>query len=169
MLLAALPPGLAPWSPRLARTATLVALSAAAPMGLVPLTSSVAHAQQTASAHADHLLKADRSWNGKPYLSYPPGPPTLSMIRLTIPPHTALPWHTHPVPNAGYVLEGQLTIQDKASGASHVFHQGEAFAESVDDAHRGVSGNTRTVLILTYAGGNNLPTSIPLKGEKNEY
>ncbi|CDG39120.1 MULTISPECIES: cupin domain-containing protein [Asaia] len=127
------------------------------------------HAQETASAHADHLLKADRSWNGKPYTAYPPGAPTLSMIRLTIPPHTALPWHTHPVPNAGYVLQGQLTIQDKASGASHVFHQGEAFAESVNDAHRGVSGDTTTILILTYAGGNNLPTSIPLKGEKNEY
>ncbi len=81
------------------------------------------HAQETASAHADHLLKADRSWNGKPYTHYPSGQPTLMMIKLTIPPHTALPWHTHPVPNAGYVLQGQLTIQDKASGASHVFHQ----------------------------------------------
>ncbi len=168
-LLATLPPLIAPWPPRRGKSAACVALSVAASMSLVPLTSSVAHAQQTASAHADHLLKADRSWNGKPYANYPPGPPTLSMIRLTIPPHTALPWHTHPVPNAGYVLSGQLTIQDKASGASHVFHQGEAFAESVDDAHRGVSGDTPTILILTYAGGNNLPTSIPLKGEKNEY
>jgi len=127
------------------------------------------HAQETASAHADHLLKADRSWNGKPYTHYPSGQPTLMMIKLTIPPRTALPWHTHPVPNAGYVLQGQLTIQDKASGASHVFHQGEAFAESMDDAHRGVSGDRETILLLTYAGGNNLPTSIPLKGEKNEY
>ena len=135
----------------------------------VSFPASPARAQNTASAHADHLLKADHSWNGKPYTAYPPGPPMLTTIRLTIPPHTALPWHTHPVPNAGYVLEGQLTIQDKESGASHVFHQGEAFAESVNDAHRGVSGDTRTVLLLTYAGGSNLPTSIPLKGQKNEY
>ncbi|GBR03958.1 cupin domain-containing protein [Asaia siamensis] len=138
-------------------------------LGLGAGLTGQAHAQQTATAHADHLLKADHSWNGKAYTHYPSGQPTLMMIKLTIPPHTALPWHTHPIPNVGYVLEGQLTIEDKVSGASHTFHQGEAFAESMDDAHRGVSGDTATVLLLTYAGGNNLPTSIPLKGEKKEY
>lgn len=138
-------------------------------LGLGAGLTGQALAQQTATAHADHLLKADHSWNGKAYTHYPSGQPTLTMIKLTIPPHTALPWHTHPIPNVGYVLEGQLTIEDKASGASHTFHQGEAFAESMDDAHRGVSGDTATVLLLTYAGGNNLPTSIPLKGEKKEY
>ena len=150
---------------KIARSLTLALLA----LSLYAGTSGPTHAQETATAHAEHLLKADRSWNEKPYTHYPSGQPTLTMIRLTIPPHTALPWHTHPIPNVGYVLQGQLTIQDKASGASHVFHQGDAFAESMDDAHRGVSGNTATILLLTYAGGNNLPTSIPLKGEKNEY
>lgn len=138
-------------------------------MGLWASATEQALAQQTSSAHAERLLQADHSWNGKPYGAYPAGQPTLTTIRLTIAPHTALPWHTHPIPNVGYVLQGQLTIQDKASGASHVYHQGEAFAESMNDAHRGMSGDTATVLLLTYAGGDHLPTSIPLKGEKDEY
>ncbi|WP_408734886.1 cupin domain-containing protein [Asaia platycodi] len=104
---------------KIARSLTLALLA----LSLYAGTSGPTHAQETATAHAEHLLKADRSWNSKPYTHYPSGQPTLTMIRLTIPPHTALPWHTHPIPNVGYVLQGQLTIQDKASGASRVFHQ----------------------------------------------
>jgi hypothetical protein len=83
------------------------------------------------------------------------------MIKLTIAAHTALPWHTHPFPNAGYVLSGELTLQDRESGKSETFHAGQAFAESVDDVHRGVSGDTATVLLLTYSVTPGTPTSIP--------
>ncbi len=122
-----------------------------------------------ASGHREMLLQATQSWNGKPYTHYPAGQPQLTLIRLTIAPHTALPWHTHPFPNAGYVLSGQLTIHDRDSGKSHTFQAGEAFAESVDDVHRGVAGDTPTVLILTYSGVAGTPTSISAKGEKAEY
>jgi quercetin dioxygenase-like cupin family protein len=83
------------------------------------------------------------------------------MIKLTIAAHTALPWHTHPFPNAGYVLSGELTLQDRESGKSETFHAGQALAESVDDVHRGVSGDTATVLLLTYSVTPGTPTSIP--------
>jgi hypothetical protein len=80
------------------------------------------------------------------------------MIKLTIAAHTALPWHTHPFPNAGYVLSGELTLQDRESGKSETFHAGQAFAESVDDVHRGVSGDTATVSsdLLRYARHANI-------------
>lgn len=136
---------------------------------LLATTGMKAQAQQVASGHRDMLLQATHSWNGMAYDHYPATAPELTMIRLTIPAHTALPWHTHPVPNAGYVLEGQLTIHDQASGRTETFHQGEAFAESVNDIHRGESGNTRTVVLLTYAGTPGTPTSVPAKGEKPEY
>jgi len=125
--------------------------------------------QAVAAGQRDVLLQADRSWNGTPYTRYPSGQPQLTLIRLRIAPHTALPWHTHPYPNAGYVLSGALTIQDRDSGKSRTFHAGEAFAESVDDVHRGVAGDTPTVLILTYSGVAGTPTSIPVKGGKSEY
>ncbi|MBS1102081.1 cupin domain-containing protein [Gluconobacter sp. Dm-62] len=123
----------------------------------------------TASGHADHLLADDHSWNGTPYDHYPTTRPMLSMIRLTIPAHSALPWHVHPYPNAGYVLEGTLTIEDRQSGKRRTFHQGEAFAESVNDVHRGVTGDSQTVLLLTYAGSPGKPTSVPLPGQQEEY
>ncbi len=126
-------------------------------------------APSVGSAHADILAKSTASWNGKPYTAYLAGQPQLTVLKMTIPPHTALPWHTHPFPNAGYVLSGELTIEDKASGKIQTFHAGEAFTESVDDVHRGVSGNTQTVLVITYAGVPGMPTFKAESGQKPEY
>jgi quercetin dioxygenase-like cupin family protein len=122
-----------------------------------------------ASGQREILLQATQSWNGKAYTHYPTGQPELTTIKLTIPAHTALPWHTHPFPNAVYVLSGTLTIRDKASGKTTVLHQGQAAAESVDDVHRGETGDAPAVLLITYAGTPGVPTSTPEKGEKAEY
>ena len=126
-------------------------------------------ADKVASAHREVLLQADRSWNGVPYTQYPKGRPELTMLKLTIAPHTKLPWHTHPFPNAAYVLSGTLTVHDKISGKTRVFHQGEAFAETVNDIHRGETGDEPAVLLVTYSGTPGAPTSIPAKGEQAEY
>ncbi len=124
---------------------------------------------KVASAQREVLLEADHSWNGVPYKQYPQGAPQLTMLKLTIAPHTALPWHTHPFPNAAYVLSGTLTVHDKVSGKTKVFHQGEAFAETVNDVHRGETGDEPVVLLVTYAGTPGAPTSIPAKGQQAEY
>jgi quercetin dioxygenase-like cupin family protein len=124
---------------------------------------------RTETAHREILVQATQSWNGKPYMHYPAGQPELTTIRLTIAPHTVLPWHTHPIPNVAYVLSGSLTVRDQASGKTQTIHQGQAFAESVDTIHRGESGDEPTVLLITYAGSPGIPTSIPAKGEKDEY
>ena len=125
--------------------------------------------QNVASGHREVLLQTTQSWNGKQYAHYPTGQPQLTTIKLTIAPHTALPWHTHPFPNVVYVLSGSLTLHDRASGKTLVVHQGQAVGESVDDVHRGESGNEPTVLLITYAGTPGVPTSVPAKGEKPEY
>ena len=115
------------------------------------------------------LVQTDKSWNGKPYTHYPAGQVQLTTLKVTLAPHTALPWHTHPFPNVVYVLSGTLTLHDKASGKTLVVHQGQAVGESVDDVHRGEAGDQPAVLIITYAGIPGMPTSIPAKGEKAEY
>ena len=125
--------------------------------------------ENVATGHRDILLQTTQSWNGKAYTHYPTGQPQLTTIKLTIAPHTALPWHTHPFPNVVYVLSGSLTLHDKASGKTLVVHQGQAVGESVDDVHRGESGDEPTVLLITYAGTPGFPTSVPAKGEKAEY
>jgi quercetin dioxygenase-like cupin family protein len=130
---------------------------------------TAALAQNVASGRREILLQTTQSWNGKPYTHYPTGQPQLTTIKLTIAPHTALPWHTHPFPNVVYVLSGSLTLHDKSSGKTLVVHQGQAVGESVDDVHRGESGNEPAVLLITYAGTPGVPTSNPAKEEKAEY
>src|SRR5580658_5775821 len=135
----------------------------AAMLALASMTVILAQSglMKVASGRREILLQTTQSWNGKPYTHYPTGQPQLTTIRLTIDPHTALPWHTHPFPNVVYVLSGSLTLHDKASGKTHVVHQGEAVGESVDDVHRGESGDEPTVLIITYVGTPGVPTSVP--------
>lgn len=121
------------------------------------------------SGHREIVLETTKSWNGKAYTHYPTGQPQLTTIKLTLAPHTALPWHTHPFPNSVYVLSGALTLRDRDDGKTLVVHQGQAVGESVDVVHRGESGDETTVLLITYAGTPGVPTSIPAKGEQAEY
>ena len=148
------------------RIAALALITAA-----TSLSSAYAQSAATtvASAQREVLLQADHSWNGVPYTQYPKDRPQLTMLKLTIAPHSALPWHTHPFPNAGYVLSGTLTVHDKVSGKTKVFHQGDAFAETVNDVHRGETGDEPVVLLVTYAGTPGVPTSVPAKGQQAEY
>jgi quercetin dioxygenase-like cupin family protein len=140
--------------------------------GLMALTSIVVAQEppaKVATAQRETLLQTTQSWNGKPYTHYPTGQPQLTTLKVTIAPHTSLPWHSHPIPNAVYVLSGTLTLHDRASGKNLVVHQGQAVGESVDDVHRGEAGDEPTVLLITYAGTLGVPTSVPAKGEQAEY
>jgi quercetin dioxygenase-like cupin family protein len=110
------------------------------------------------------LLKRTASWNDVPYSAYPQGQPELTTVRITIPPHSSLPWHTHDAPNTAYLLSGQLTVEDRASGRKATYRAGEAFAESVHNVHRGVTGNEPAVVIVTYASTPGLPLSVPVDG-----
>ncbi len=117
------------------------------------------------------LVQSEKSWNGVEYHPYPQGTPQLTVIKLLIQKGHALPWHKHVAPNAGYVAQGELTLEDQKTGEKKVYKQGEAFAESVGQFHRGIATDTKqdTVLILTYAGTAKTPLSVPAPGEKNEY
>jgi len=148
-----------------------------APMrGLIPalllllsMPVPVGQADNVSTAKREVLVESDHSWNGTTYAQYPSGAPQLTVLKLTIAPNSALPWHTHPFPNTCYVLSGELTVHDKESGKSMTYHEGQAFAESVDRVHRGETGKEPTVLIITYAGIVGKPTSVPVKGELPEY
>lgn len=140
-------------------------------LGAAGFGASVSYAVQpkVASARVDVLAKSTASWNGKAYTAYPSGQPQLTVLKFTIPANTALPWHTHPFPNAGYVLSGQITVEDKVSGKKQTFTAGQAFTESVDDVHRGRSGPAPVTLIVTYSGIPDVPTFKPDPGQKPEY
>ncbi|MFJ5255048.1 cupin domain-containing protein [Pseudomonas sp. NPDC088414] len=105
------------------------------------------------------LLESGTSWDGTPYVRYPNAAPELSVLKLRIPANTQLQWHTHPTPNAAYILSGELTIESRDDGRSQRFKQGEAVAEMVDRSHRGVTGDEPVELVVFYAGGEGIPLS----------
>ncbi|WP_216843048.1 cupin domain-containing protein [Granulicella sp. S190] len=119
-----------------------------------------AHAQDSPSKiQIETVLQTTSSWDGTPYKAYPAGQPKLSVLKITIPPRTKMKWHEHPFPNAAYILSGDLTVE-KRDGTSKHFATGEAVAEMVDSAHRGVTGEAGVVLVVFYAGNSELPLSI---------
>jgi quercetin dioxygenase-like cupin family protein len=111
------------------------------------------------SVSVETLLKAGASWDGTPYERYPDGPPELTVLKITIPPRTALPWHRHPMPNAAYVVSGELLVETRDGGQTIRLVAGDVLPEMVDGVHRGVTGDAPVVLIVFYAGAQGLPVS----------
>ncbi|GFM66731.1 hypothetical protein PSCICJ_28490 [Pseudomonas cichorii] len=105
------------------------------------------------------LLEATQSWDGTPYKAYPEGQPELSILKISIPANSTLKWHQHPVPNAAYVLSGELTVEAKEGGKSIRIKAGDTLAEMVDIIHRGKTGNTPVELVVFYAGAAGTPLS----------
>jgi hypothetical protein len=50
------------------------------------------------------ILQTTQSWDGASYQSYPIGQPQLTVLRIKVPPNTALHWCHPPVISVGYVL-----------------------------------------------------------------
>lgn len=115
------------------------------------------------------IMQSGKAWNGQTYSQYPDGNPQISVMRMSVPPHSELPWHTHPMPNTAYILAGQLTIEDKDSGETHTVTAGEALNETIDSAHRGYTKDEAAELVIFYAGVEGQELSIPLPGEESEF
>ncbi|WP_370461823.1 cupin domain-containing protein [Rahnella sp. RcJ3] len=84
---------------------------------------------ESSGVHAIQLVQSDCAWNGKLYSQYPSGQPCLTVMKMTIEAHTTLPWHTHSMPNAAFIISGQLTVEDRNTGKTRVINAGEAFNE----------------------------------------
>jgi quercetin dioxygenase-like cupin family protein len=103
------------------------------------------------------LLQSSKSWDNTPYIRYPDAAPELTVLKLTIPANSKLPWHTHPIPNAAYILSGELIVEDRNSGQTRRIKPGEALAEMVNITHRGVTGDEPVELVVFYAGSEGIP------------
>jgi quercetin dioxygenase-like cupin family protein len=136
---------------------TLKCLTAAATV--LSLLGCGTQAKDAAQIEKEVLLERSESWDGTPYTAYPSGPPQVTLIRLKIPARTQLPWHTHPMPNAAYIVSGELTVETRANGASRTLRQGQTLAEMVGTEHRGITGNTPVELLVFYAGTPGMPLS----------
>ncbi|CDG82929.1 cupin domain-containing protein [Janthinobacterium agaricidamnosum] len=105
------------------------------------------------------ISKSSAAWDGQQYQAYPAGTPEITVLRISIPAHSQLPWHTHPMPNTGYILSGELTLEKKDTGQKEVFKAGQAVNETIGEVHRGVTGDQPVELIVFYAGQKGMPLS----------
>ena len=127
------------------------------------LASGAVLAAEAPTATNEVLLKSSSSWDGTAYIRYPDGAPELTTLKITIPPRTELPWHTHPMPNAAFVLSGELTVEQREGGQSKTIKAGDVLPEMVDINHRGRTGDNPVVLIVFYAGTKGMPLSVAPK------
>jgi quercetin dioxygenase-like cupin family protein len=120
-----------------------------------------AHAKEPAAVQVETLMHTGASWDGVPYTAYPDGAPEITVLQITVAPHSALAWHTHPMPNAAYVLSGEITVEKKSTGEKKLITKGQVLPEMVNELHRGVTGDAPVVLIVFYAGTKGMPLSQP--------
>ena len=106
------------------------------------------------------VLQATRSWDGNKYSRYVTGQPQITILKIRIPPNTALDWHEHPMISAAYVVSGQITLEIRGTRKRKTFSAGQALAESVATVHRGYTTNQPVDLVVFYAGAVGLPLSI---------
>jgi len=124
-------------------------------VSILALSLGYATAHAAGSETSTVLLKTERAWDGGLYQRYPTGQPELTVLKSVIPAHTQLPWHTHPAPNATYILSGTLTVESKDGKFKKTFKSGEALASPVNTVRRGVTGDQPVELITFYAGTPN--------------
>lgn len=98
------------------------------------------------------LIKSELSWNGDPLPNYPTSSPEISILKITIPAHSELPLHYHPVINAGVLLKGELFVIDE-DGNELTMKAGDPIVEVVNKKHLGRNlGDEDAEIIVFYAG-----------------
>lgn len=124
------------------------------------LTAFPVYARDANSSEVETLAKSTSSWTGDALPGYPQGAPEVTILKMTIPPKTALPWHKHPFINAGVLLSGELTVVSRDGKTLHL-KAGDALVELVDTWHHGINeGDAAAEIIVFYAGIKDLPVTI---------
>ena len=100
------------------------------------------------------LLKTDKSWNGGSF-AYPQGEPEISSKLLRLYVGDDIPFHCHPVPTFGYVLEGTIRVRLK-SGESAEFTIGQALLVVFKTLHKGEAVGGPVEVMVFYAGARGL-------------
>lgn len=106
------------------------------------------------------LAKTSKSWNGKELPRYSWGKPEVTVLRISIPPHTDLAWHKHPVINAGVMISGELTVITDKNDTLYL-KAGDPIVEVVETWHFGKNeGDEPVDIIVFYAGVKNKDITI---------
>ncbi|MBV8216464.1 MAG: cupin domain-containing protein [Verrucomicrobia bacterium] len=129
-------------------------------LSLVPCLAPRATNAREPQTEVQQVLQTTQAWDGATYKGYPTGQPQVTVLRIKIPPHTALHWHYHPVISAAYVVSGELTVEKQGTNEKITVHEGQALTETVDTIHRGFTTDQPVELIVFYAGEAGVPITV---------
>ena len=99
------------------------------------------------------LAETTKSWNGNKLPEYPEGSPKITILKITIPPHSKLKVHKHLVINAGVLLKGELTVVDEYNNTL-LLKAGDAIVEVVNTWHYGENKSNKPAIIIVFYAGN---------------
>ncbi len=103
------------------------------------------------------LAHTSQSWDGAYYTHYPEGTPLIDVQHVRIPAHTTLPWHSHGVVNAVYLLSGRLTVEKKNGESRTTFTAGQVIADTVGTIHHGYTTDEPAEMVVFFAGAKGQP------------
>ncbi len=113
-----------------------------------------------AKTNAVTLIESSKSWNGEALPQYPTGKPKITVLKITVPPHSKLSIHKHLVINAGVLTKGELTVVDEQNNILQL-KAGDALVELVNTCHYGENrGDIPAEIIVFYAGVEGLPITV---------
>lgn len=104
------------------------------------------------------LMQTTTSWDGGT-LSYPEGEVELTSVILRIDEGDEPPFHCHPVPTMGYVLNGVVEVETR-NGDKVVLRKGSSVVEVMRTVHRGIALEAPAEIVVFYAGATGVPTTV---------
>jgi quercetin dioxygenase-like cupin family protein len=130
------------------------------PLCLTPCLVPAVVSTREPQIEVEQILQTTQAWDNTVYRTYPTGQPQLTVLRIKIPSHTALHWHYHPVISVGYVVSGELTVEQQETGERTTIRAGQALPETVGTTHRGFTTDDPVELIVFYAGQAGVPITV---------
>lgn len=116
--------------------------------------------------YAETLLKSTTSWDGGE-IYYPDGNAEITSFILKLEEGQEVPFHCHPVPTMGYVLNGSVEVET-ANGDKIIFKEGESAVEVMKTVHRGLAVDGPAEIVVFYAGAEGVPNTVMMDDEKAE-
>ena len=112
----------------------------------------------TLPLQAEELLKTQSSWDGGE-VSYPSGTPEITSVILTIEEGKTTPFHCHPIPTLGYILNGTVEVETQ-DGKKVILEKGQSAVEVMRTVHRGKALKDTVKILVFYAGSTDIPNTV---------
>ena len=106
-------------------------------------------ATSASAATSKDLIKSTQSWNGNELPAYALAQPEVTIKEIIIAPGEKLPWHQHPVINAGILLSGELVVQTREGKKLHL-KAGDTLVELVNTSHTGQNISNEPAKIVVF-------------------